>query len=83
MKLRQLTREERTERLRLLRGRESARRVRLSGGNLLELPIKRRISAAIFDPGLITPRGDDYTEPLCAWQARAVLYVLAEDGGQS
>lgn len=83
MKPRQLTREERAERLRLLRGRESARRVRLSGGNLLDLPVKRRISAAIHDPGLITPRGDNYQEPLNAWQTRAVMYVLAEDGGAS
>lgn len=83
MKPRQLSREERTERLRLLRGRESARRVRLSGGHLLGLPIQRRISAAIYDPGLITPRGDNYQEPLNSWQTRAVLYVLSADGEQS
>ncbi|WP_327738396.1 hypothetical protein OG749_36040 [Streptomyces nojiriensis] len=83
MKPRQLSRDERTERLQFLRGRERARQVRLAGSNLLELPLQRRIAAAISDPGLITPRGDDYRESLNAWRTRAIMCVLAADGGQS
>jgi hypothetical protein len=71
-----MTREERAARLVELRGREAARKVRLSGGPLMEMSLKRRITFAIFDPGAITPRGDNYEEPLYAWQARAVTYVL-------
>lgn len=79
MSLRQMTRQERTDRLTLLRGRESARKVRLSGGPLMDLPVERRIRFAMYDPGAITPRGDNYQEPLGAWQARAVTYVLGDE----
>lgn len=75
---RELTRDERTERLADLRAREAARKVVLRGVPLMDLPLQRRIAFAIYDPGAITPRGDDYTEPLYIWQARAVAYVLPE-----
>jgi hypothetical protein len=42
----------------------------------MDLPLERRIAVAIWDPGLIVPRGDNYQEPLYQWQARAVTYVL-------
>ena len=75
---RSLTREQRTERLRRLRARESARKLRLSAGPLMEQPVEYRIRFAIFDPGAITPRGDNFEEPLYAWQARAAAYLLPE-----
>ncbi|GAA2192826.1 hypothetical protein [Streptomyces bangladeshensis] len=71
-----LTREERTARLVLLRAREAARKVVVRGVPLMDLPLERRIAVAIYDPGLITPRSDDYREPMYRWQARAVTYVL-------
>jgi hypothetical protein len=71
-----LTREERAERQRELRGREAARKLSLGMKTLMELPLQRRIAFAIYDPGAITPRGDNYQEPLHRWQARAVTYVL-------
>lgn len=71
-----MTRKERTERLTYLRGREAARKVHISSGRLMDQPLQKRIAFAIFDPGAITPRGDNYQEPLYAWQARAVSYVV-------
>jgi hypothetical protein len=71
-----LTREERTARLADLRAREAARKVVIRGVPLMDLPLERRVEFAIFDPGSITPRGDDYQEPLYRWQARAVTAVL-------
>ena len=71
-----LTREERTARLADLRAREAARKVVVRGVPLMELPLERRIAVALFDPGAIVPRGDNYREPLYVWQARAVTYVL-------
>lgn len=71
-----LTREERTARLAELRAREAARKVIIRGVPLMDLPLERRIAIAIYDPGAIVPRGDDYQEPLHRWQARAVTYVL-------
>ncbi|MFI6140393.1 hypothetical protein ACIBCC_19660 [Streptomyces griseus] len=73
-----MTREQRTQRLADLRARMAARNVTLSGGPLMSLPLNRRVGFAISDPGAITPRGDDYREPLHAWQARAVASVLPE-----
>lgn len=73
-----LTREERTDRLAELRAREAARKVVLSGTPLMDLPMERRIAFAIYDPGAIIPRGDNYSEPLRDWQARAIRYVLDE-----
>lgn len=75
---RPLTRDQRTERLRELRAREAARKVVLRGVPLMDLPLKQRIAFAIYDPGSIVPRGDNYQEPLYRWQARAVTYVLPE-----
>ena len=74
----ELTREERTERLADLRAREAARKVTLGGVPLMDLPLHRRIAFAIYDPGAIVPRGDNYQEPLHRWQARAIQYVLDE-----
>jgi len=74
-----LTREERAARLADLRAREAARKVVLRGTPLMELPLVDRIAFALFDPGAIVPRGDDYREPLYRWQARAVTYVLPEE----
>jgi hypothetical protein len=71
-----MTREERTARLADLRAREAARKVVIRGVPLMDLPLERRIAVAIWDPGLIVPRGDNYQEPLYQWQARAVTYVL-------
>lgn len=71
-----LTPEQRTKRLADLRAQMAARNVVLSGGPLMSLPLNRRIAFAISDPGAITPRGDDYREPLHVWQARAVEFVL-------
>jgi hypothetical protein len=71
-----LSREERTARLADLRAREAARKVVLRGKPLMELPLVDRIAFALFDPGAIVPRGDNYREPLHRWQARAVTYVL-------
>jgi hypothetical protein len=31
---------------------------------------------AFFDPGAFVPRGDDYSEPLPAWAARAAMAAL-------
>lgn len=73
-----LSREERTARLADLRAREAARKVVLRGVPLMELPVEQRIAFAIYDPGAIVPRGNDYREPLHQWQARAVTYVLSE-----
>ncbi|MET9704895.1 hypothetical protein [Streptomyces griseus] len=73
-----MTREERTQRLADLRARMAARNVTLSGGPLMSLPLHRRIAFAIADPGAITPRGDDYREPVHLWQARAVAFVVPE-----
>ncbi|MGW0626493.1 hypothetical protein [Streptomyces sp. NPDC002758] len=72
----QMTREERSDRLVDLRAREAARKVVLRGVPLMDLPLERRIAFAIYDPGAIVPRGDNYREPLHQWQARAVTYVL-------
>ncbi|NED31023.1 hypothetical protein [Streptomyces sp. SID8499] len=74
-----LTRVERAARLVELRAREAARKVVIRGVPLMDLPLERRIAVAIYDPGLITPRGDNYQEPLFRWQARAVTYVLPEE----
>jgi hypothetical protein len=71
-----LTREERSARLIELRAREAARKVVLRGVPLMQLPLERRIAFAIWDPGAITPRGDNYQEPVFRWQTRAVTYVL-------
>ena len=73
MSAREMTREERADRLTLLRGREAARKV-----VRMDLPLQRRIAFAIYDPGAITPRGDNYAEPLHQWQARAISYVLPD-----
>lgn len=70
------TPEERTARLTFLRDRERANKVQVRGGRLMDQPLERRIVHALFDPGAITDRGDNYTEPLYAWQARAVLVIL-------
>lgn len=78
-----LTREERTDRLAELRAREAARKVVLSGRPLMDLPLERRIAFAIYDPGAIVPRGDNYSEPLHRWQARAIRYVLDEQPTRS
>ncbi|MGV9352349.1 hypothetical protein [Streptomyces misionensis] len=67
------------ERLRELQGREAARNLRIGAKTLMELPLQRRITFAIYDPGAITPRGDNYCEAMHRWQARAVLYVLDPD----
>jgi hypothetical protein len=74
-----LSREERAARLADLRAREAARKVVLRGTPLMALPVEQRIAFALFDPGAIVPRGDNYTEPLYRWQARAVTYVLPEE----
>lgn len=74
-----LTREQHAERLRELQGREAARTLRIGAKTLMELPLDRRIAFAIYDPGAITPRGDNHCEAMHRWQARAVLYVLDED----
>lgn len=74
----ELTREERTKRLADLRAREAARKVTLGGVPLMDLPPHRRIAFAIYDPGAIVPRGDNYREPLHQWAARAIVYVLPE-----
>ncbi|GAA2107953.1 hypothetical protein [Streptomyces synnematoformans] len=50
----------------------------VGGKPLLEHDVLRRIRFAIFDPGAVTPRGDDYAEQLHAWQARAIAAVLPE-----
>ena len=76
MSSQELSAEERTERLRELRGREAARKLTLGAKTLMELPLQRRIAFAIYDPGAITPRGNNYCEPMHQWQARAVTYVL-------
>ncbi|MFI8191445.1 hypothetical protein ACIF8T_21920 [Streptomyces sp. NPDC085946] len=76
---RALSWEERTARLADLRAREAARKVVVRGVPLMDLPLERRIAFAVYDPGAITPRGDDYQEPLHRWQARAVTYVLPEE----
>jgi hypothetical protein len=73
-----LTREGRSARLADLRAREAARKVVVRGVPLMELPLEQRIAFAIYDPGAIVPRGDDYQEPLYRWQARAITYVLPE-----
>jgi hypothetical protein len=73
-----MTREERSARLVDLRAREAARKAVLRGVPLMDLPLERRIAFAIYDPGAITPRGDNYREPLHRWAARAVTYVLPE-----
>jgi hypothetical protein len=73
---RTLSREERTTRLAELRAREAVRKVTLRGKPLMELPLEQRIAFAIYDPGAIIPRGDNYQEPLHRWQARAIRYVL-------
>jgi hypothetical protein len=75
----ELTREERTARLTFLRDRERANKARVRGGRLMDQPLDRRIVHALFDPGAITDRGDNYAEPLYAWQARAVMAVLAPE----
>ncbi|MFD3970180.1 hypothetical protein [Streptomyces cyaneofuscatus] len=54
----------------------AARKVVLFGDPLMSLPLNRRIAFAISDPGAITPRGDDYREPVHVWQARAIEFVL-------
>ncbi len=74
-----MSREERTSRLADLRAREAARKVVLRGKPLMDLPLEDRIAFAIYDPGAIVPRGDNYREPINRWQARAVTYVLAEE----
>ena len=74
-----LTREERSTRLADLRAREATRKVVLRGKPLMEHPLQDRIAFAIYDPGAIVPRGDNYREPIHRWQARAVTYVLAEE----
>ena len=74
-----LSRKERTVRLAELRAREAARKVVLRGKPLMELPLEQRIAFAIYDPGALVPRGDNYREPIHHWQARAVTYVLAEE----
>jgi hypothetical protein len=74
-----MSREERAARLADLRAREAARKVVLRGKPLMELPLKQRIAFAIYDPGAIVPRGDNYREPIHHWQARAVTYVLPEE----
>jgi hypothetical protein len=74
-----LSREERAARLADLRAREAARKVVVRGRPLMEMPLVDRIAFALFDPGAIVPRGDDYREPLYRWQARAVTYVLPEE----
>ncbi|KMS79564.1 hypothetical protein ACH49_12085 [Streptomyces leeuwenhoekii] len=79
MSARTLSREERAGRLADLRAREAARKVIVRGVPLMDLPLQRRIAFAIYDPGAITPRGDNYQEPLYQWQARAVTYVLPEE----
>jgi hypothetical protein len=71
-----MTREDRATRLADLRAREAARKVVVRGKPLMDLPLKQRIAFAIYDPGAIVPRGDNYSEPLNHWQARAVTYVL-------
>lgn len=38
------------------------------------------VRRAIADPGAGVPRGDNYAEPLTAWQARAVLAALEAKG---
>lgn len=73
-----MTREERTERLRHLRAREAARKLTTTRGRLLDRPLLDQISFVLFDPGAITPRGDNYGEPLWRWQARAISYLLNE-----
>jgi hypothetical protein len=35
-----------------------------------------QVRLRISDPGAFTPRGDDYTEPIPAWSARAVLLYV-------
>ncbi|MGA4864163.1 hypothetical protein ACPB9J_16100 [Streptomyces lavendulocolor] len=39
----------------------------------------RLLRLAISDPGAITPRGDNYEEPLLDWQARAVATAFDID----
>ncbi|URN11304.1 hypothetical protein LUW77_03155 [Streptomyces radiopugnans] len=34
---------------------------------------------AIGDPGTFTPRGDNFTEPVTSWQARAVMAAIGEN----
>ena len=36
----------------------------------------KAVRLAVWDPGAILPRGDDYTEPVASWQARAVLEAV-------
>lgn len=38
----------------------------------------REIRTRIADPGHFLPRGDDYTEPITSWSARAVAAWLTE-----
>lgn len=37
-----------------------------------------RICLAVSDPGAFLKRGDDYTEPIYRWSARAVQQVISE-----
>lgn len=83
MNARLLSSEERSARLADLRAREAVRKIVLRGVPLMDLPLQRRIAFAIYDPGAIVPRGDNYREPLYQWTARAVTYVLTNEGGVS
>lgn len=63
--------------------RPSIEDIRIGGNDrLMDVDLERRIRFAIGDPGAILPRGDNYTEPLHAWQARAVMAVLPGPGGE-
>ncbi|MGW0795971.1 hypothetical protein [Streptomyces sp. NPDC002692] len=73
-----LSRDERTARLAELRAREAARKIRLTGGPLMDQPLVDRLAFALFDPGAIVPRNNGYSEPMHRWQARAAQYVIPE-----
>lgn len=45
-------------------------------GDRVETTGTAEIAKAIWDPGAVLPRGDNYEEPVAAWQARAVMAVL-------
>lgn len=46
----------------------------------LDLTPEQLIRRAIFDPGQHVARGDNYSEPLPSWQARATLAALDANG---
>ncbi len=42
------------------------------------MTVLRWLVRAISDPGAVLQRGDDYSEPIVCWSARAVQAVLVE-----